>query len=190
MAERIPSNESGQSHEDLHPYGEAPKNKPEIHNSYEEDSSSKKQENIKSIVQKIEQAAKSSKEIKLDQKPHEQTPVAHHSAESPYKDHSSAQTLRTVQKQLKGPERQFSKLIHNQKVELASDVTGATVARPSGLLLGGILSLLSSITVLIICRYYGYQYNYVIGLAAFGGGFLLGIVIEFLFKAFSKVRTN
>lgn len=87
-----------------------------------------------------------------------------------------------VQKQLSKPDRAFSKVIHQPAVEAISNAAEGTVARPSGLLFGGLFSAVSSLTVLYICRHYGYEYNFAIGLAFFVGGFFAGLIIEMLYK--------
>lgn len=97
-------------------------------------------------------------------------------------DHAYAQNLRRAQKQMSAPQRQLSKFIHKRGVETASNIGGATVARPSGLLVGGLFSVLSSLAILYICRHYGYEYNFLVGLASFAGGFVLGILVEGFYK--------
>ncbi|MBW3569096.1 hypothetical protein KY385_03115 [Candidatus Parcubacteria bacterium] len=102
--------------------------------------------------------------------------------------HSQAlrQNLKKVQSNLPVYQRQFSKFIHNPKVEKLSDATGTTIARPSGLLFAGIFSFIASLAVLTICRYFGYEYNYLIGLASLGGGFLAGLFLEAFLKIVKK----
>ena len=94
------------------------------------------------------------------------------------KDHYYKQTLKRTQKKLPATQRTFSKVIHQPVVEALSDVGGATVARPSGLLVGGLFSVISSLTILYICRHYGYEYNFLVGLASFAGGFAVGLLFE------------
>lgn len=100
--------------------------------------------------------------------------------------HLTKRTLHKVQKQLAPSERAFSKVIHQPVVEAISDVGGATVGRPSGLFVGGLLSVISSLVVLYICRHYGYEYNFMIGLACFVGGFAAGLLLEAIYKLFKR----
>lgn len=93
------------------------------------------------------------------------------------------QTMKRVQRKLPANQRRFSKVIHNPVVETASDVAGGTIARPSGLLAGGITSLIVNLLVIIVCRYYGYEYNYLLGILGFLGGFVLGVTAEFAYRA-------
>jgi hypothetical protein len=92
--------------------------------------------------------------------------------------HASKRMQKQIQRQLKTPDRMFSKVIHQPAVEAVSNATEGTIGRPSGLLMGGLFSLIASSTVLYICRHYGYEYNFLIGSASFIGGFALGILLE------------
>ena len=49
-----------------------------------------------------------------------------------------------------------------------------------GLLWGGSFSLIASLAVLWVARFYGYEYNFLIGAGAFIIGFFLGLLIESL----------
>lgn len=105
---------------------------------------------------------------------------------SSFKDHTFRQTLVRTRKKLSRGDRAFSKFVHKPLIENTSELAGATVARPSGLLVGGLFSLVSSLSVLYICRHYGYEYNYAVGMASFAGGFALGLLLEGFGKAFSR----
>lgn len=96
--------------------------------------------------------------------------------------HGRNQTLKTVRKQLPASQRVMSRLIHQAQVEAVSNAAESTVARPSGLLGAGILSVLTSLVVLYICRHYGYEYNFFIGLASLAAGFALGLIGEGLLR--------
>jgi hypothetical protein len=106
------------------------------------------------------------------------------------KNHALQQNLRKVQRKLPAPERAFSKVIHQPIVEQISDVTSETIARPSGILVGGLFSVIGSLGVLVICRYYGYEYNFLIGLVAFVGGFICGISLEGAFRLMAKLKSR
>jgi hypothetical protein len=99
---------------------------------------------------------------------------------------SRNQTLRRVQKQLPASERTFSRVIHQPAVETLSDVVGGSLARPSGLLFAGLCSIISSLIILYICRHYGYEYNFLIGLVFMAGGFVLGLLLEAVYKIFKR----
>lgn len=185
MSEHVPSHEIHHNKErQVNPYGErvapAPAEAPTHHAEH-----GRHQHEIEQLIKKIEQHAPSA-EV-LQQKHIEQSRVEqqqHTSGGSHIQSHgSSKQTLKNVQKQLSGPQRQFSKVIHNTAVESVSEAAGNTIARPSGLLTAGVFSLVASIGVLIVCRFYGYEYNYGIGLMFMAAGFVFGLFVELLLKA-------
>ena len=144
-----------------------------------------KRDTLEAIQERIEKATQGHEKLKADKAelaPGETIPHAN----TKLKSHAYQQTLRRTQKKLPKHERAFSKVVHQPAVEALSEAAGATVARPSGLLAGGIFSVISSLGVLYICRHYGYEYNFTIGLASFAGGFALGVIIEGILKLFKR----
>lgn len=186
MSEQLRHNhEAESSHESERPYGEI--RRTETVSIVENASEAERADRLEHLAKKVEQAqAKSEKRIEPEN--HDPKPTqAHHTGSSVY---TASQTVKRAQKQLRGAERGFSKVIHNPKVEAVSDVAGGTIARPSGLLIGGLFSLVATIAVIVICRYYGYEYNYLIGLACFGLGFIVGLLVEALYKLGRKATGN
>lgn len=79
------------------------------------------------------------------------------------------------------PARQtFSKFIHNRAVETASNAVGATVARPNAILAGSFTAFVVVLAVFLIARYYGYPLSGSESIVAFAGGWVLGIVFDYL----------
>lgn len=96
-------------------------------------------------------------------------------------------TLVRIQKQLPPQERVLSKAIHNPVIEKISDAAGSTVARPMGILYGGLFSLISSGLLLYITRHYGYEYSYALLIVSFVVGYAIGLIVEAMIKlAFRK----
>lgn len=87
-------------------------------------------------------------------------------------------TLKRAQRRLPAPERVLSKLMHQPAVNRASEVGGKTIARPSGILGGGLLAFVGSSILYIASKRYGFAYNFSALLFLFAGGFLLGMIIE------------
>lgn len=140
-------------------------------------------ESITNILEKIEREAKSTHELNkhhIEQDKQERTEPHHIGTH--LKTHAAKQTITKAQKQLNAPERAFSKVIHNPGIETVSNIAGSTVARPSGLLSGGVFSVIGSLAFIFISRYYGYEYNFLIGVTCFIGGFFFGLVVELVFK--------
>lgn len=181
MSEREPSLESGKRYEIDPKIFEDRQEKLEKLREAAAEEAEAGRESPEKLQERAEQAAQSGERIA----------AAHFenaASESPMplgrglEDHAYKQNLRRAQKSMSAPQRQFSQFIHKRGVETASNIGGATVARPSGLLAGGLFSVLSSLAILYICRHYGYEYNFLVGLVSFAGGFILGILVEGLYK--------
>ena len=86
--------------------------------------------------------------------------------------------LKQVQRQLPAASRSFSKVIHAPTVRAVSEAGAKSVSRPSGLLGGGILAFIGSVAYLFLATHIGFEYNYLIFLMLFAGGFGLGVLAE------------
>lgn len=93
-----------------------------------------------------------------------------------------------IRKQLSAPSRAFSKVIHQPVVDSVSRVSATTVARPSGLLMGGIFAFLGSSIVLWMARHYGFAYNFFMFVILFVLGFCIGLLVEALMLALRKPK--
>lgn len=142
------------------------------------------QENLDEIMSKVEETARTSSQelarYREDEAKH--APPERQFVGDELKGNTLKRSLRQIRKNLKPYQRPFSKFLHNTAVEGISEASAKTIARPEGLLFGGIASFLASIAVLLACYYYGYEYNYFIGLISFPTGFVLGLIIEFLIR--------
>lgn len=94
--------------------------------------------------------------------------------------------LAQTQAHLHGPAKQFSKVIHQKNIETLSNISGQTIARPSGLLGGGLGALAGSITLLYYSKYYGFEYNYAFFFITFAFGFALGLLTEFILRLIKR----
>ena len=88
--------------------------------------------------------------------------------------------LNNARRAMNSPERVLSKVMHNKVVESVSDAASSTVARPSGILGGGIFALLGTSILLWTVKHYGYTFNYLMFLLLFVGGFAVGLIVEFV----------
>ena len=89
-------------------------------------------------------------------------------------------TLKNLQQHLPLPQRALSRIVHQPVVDALSEVGGKTVARPSGILGGGICAFLGSLLFLYYAKHVGYGYNYLLFVVLFVGGFGIGLVLETL----------
>ena len=95
-------------------------------------------------------------------------------------------TLISVRRKLSAPEKQLSKFIHKPVVEKVSDISGKTIARPSGILLGGIFSFVGSLVVYLLARHIGGELRYSIFAATFVAGYLLGLIVELIWRLVAR----
>lgn len=106
------------------------------------------------------------------------------------KDMAFKRSLNTARRQMNAPSKVLSKVMHQAAVEKISEVAGATVARPSGLLGGGLFALLGTSILLWVTKHYGYTYNYLMFFMLFIGGFALGMLGELAFKTLTHRRKH
>jgi hypothetical protein len=100
------------------------------------------------------------------------------------------ETMRYVRRHLTKRERKFSSFVHAPTIEKISEVGAKTIARPSGLLGGGLVALVGSIGTLYIARQYGFEVPNSLFIALFIVGFAIGLVGEFIIAGFSLRRGN
>lgn len=98
-------------------------------------------------------------------------------------------TLKRTQNRLPKPARAFSRFVHQPAVETVSEIAAATVARPSGVLAGGIASLIGTSVFLWIARHYGYEFNFLLFAALFVGGFIVGLLVELIVRLLNRGKS-
>lgn len=99
-------------------------------------------------------------------------------------------TLSSVRHSLSTPEKQLSKFIHKPVVEKISDLGGKTIARPSGILLGGIFSFIGSLGVYLLARHMGGELRYSIFAVTFVLGYILGLMIELVWRILDRKKST
>ncbi len=182
MSERQPHYETGESME-LDPR-KAEKLSHENHERLRvaAEEARQKQASIEALTERVEKAAQDSAESKAN------SSEAGHDTndDGPSPVHIGARIkgdaydrqIDYVQQHEKPAERNFSKFIHQPVIEEVSNVAESTIARPLALLYGGLFAVITNLVLLYVCRRYGYEYNFMIGLAGFAGGFVVGLIIE------------
>jgi len=133
---------------------------------------------IEKILNKIEAEAESGEKLKNHQLDHTKKTSGPISYGAELQKRSLHDSLEKVQRSLPASQKAFSKIIHQPAVDAISEAGSKTIGRSGGLLMGGVASFIASIGVLFVCRYYGYRYNFLIGIIAFVGGFILGLAVE------------
>jgi hypothetical protein len=90
------------------------------------------------------------------------------------------QTLTRVQSEMSTPARTFSKIIHAPIVEKTSDVIGNTAARPNALLTGSVMAFILLSIIYLVGLTYGYQLSGFEMIAAYGLGWVLGLLGDYV----------
>lgn len=131
---------------------------------------------VEQLAEAAKEEAVAGKELPIHEKAsHEESPLL---VTRELKQMSWDRTMVRVRKQLSAPNRVLSKVIHQPAVNAVSEVGAKTVARPSGLLFGGICAFVGSSFFLYFAKHYGFRYNYLMFALFFVGGFFLGLVLE------------
>ncbi len=138
-----------------------------------------------------ETARKSAEKLAISGKEHEpkhgekqrQTPPPRHIKKQNYR-----LTMNRVEARLSAPERVFSKIVRNDAVEAVSNVAGKTIARPSGLLGGGLVAFLGMTITLYFARQLGFSLSGSEFIALTAGGWLLGVLIEVVYKQLRSLK--
>lgn len=136
-------------------------------------------EALESIRHTIEEQATSIETIIVDDQTSQAAHITRYITKH-IKDSRYQETLQAVRHHLTPTQKVFSRFIHQPTIETASEIGSKTIARPSGLLGGSLLSLLGSLTIVIIARRVGFSVPNSMFAILFIIGFGLGIVIELL----------
>lgn len=143
-----------------------------------ENSAEKSPEEVKDVKRSVEAHAVSGKELSVGENESTSTGNSTPLNQKEIKLHTYNKTMRRVRRKLTKSERTLSKVVHNKTIEAVSDVSSKTVARPSGIIGGGISALCGSLFLLYMTKNYGFEYNYFLFVLFFVGGFFVGMAIE------------
>jgi len=141
---------------------------------------------VETIREEIKQEAISAKELTPKKTP-ENNVKESYLANRELKTEALRRTLRRTRKHLGVPNRALSKVVHQPVIDAISKVGANTIARPSGILAGSIIALLGSSYLLYTAKHYGFTYNYLVIFLLFGGGWALGLILEFIIYGFRKI---
>jgi hypothetical protein len=138
------------------------------------------------IKAKVEQHAISGKEVPIGERSSIKNPDF--GIYKVMKSQTYNRTLGRIRQQLPASERLMSKVMHQKTVDSVSDIMSKTVARPSGILGGGVLALIGSSIILYMAKKYGFEYNFFVFFTLIACGFVLGILAEMLIRTVNKAR--
>jgi len=98
--------------------------------------------------------------------------------------------LRSIRQKLPLDQKILSKTIHQPVISKTSDLTSKTIARPIGLLVGGIFAFIGSLVYFFFDKYIGIEYNYLVFILLFVLGYVIASLFELLSKSFTKPKNN
>jgi flagellar biosynthesis GTPase FlhF len=149
-----------------------------------------RQEEIGAIRKEVQEKARSGAEIR----PQEEKDTTHTPSQTfvnkELKEMAYRRTLNRVRRQMSLPGRLASRIIHHPIMNAVSEVTAKTVGRPSGLLGGGILALTGTSSYYYMTKHYGYNYNFFIFVLLLLGGFVLGWLVEIVWRLIGNARKH
>jgi hypothetical protein len=179
---------------------EAPRHNPEAHNGPEqhrtkehepkthERAKHEQHERLSASREAVERQAKSSEDISRSAISGE-----HHTAAPPpptreLQEMAKDRLLRTIRRGLPAPEKALSKFMHTKPVEALSSAGEKTVARPYGLLGGGLAAFIGSALTFYMAKHYGFRYNLLLFFTFFVGGYIIATVLEVIVKTVRRAR--
>jgi hypothetical protein len=146
------------------------------------------QKNLEQIRERAELEAASSEKTKSELAPSDKDEQKSLHINQELKSMAYQRTLKRARNKLPAPMRPLSAFMHQPAVEAVSELGAKTVARPSGILAGGICAFLGSAVVLWISRHYGYEYNFLLFALLFVGGFFVGLILELIIRTMRRRR--
>lgn len=151
--------------------------------------SSEQMESARSNIEKLAISKQETVAQAEKTKPEETLPH-HQYVTKRLKNESYQKTLNIVRSDLTPSQKIMSKFIHQNVIESVSEVAAKTVARPSGIIGGGLVALVGSILVLIVARKIGFEVPYSLFAVLFIVGFGLGLIVELAKNMFKKILGN
>ena len=129
----------------------------------------------------LEAVAKAEKENRKETEQSEPSPAERRKGpiSKQEREKAFAKTMDEVQSHMSAPSRTFSKIIHNKAVEKTSEVVSNSVARPNAILSGAVCSFVLVLVTYLVARAYGYQLSGTETIAAFGLGWVMGLVYDY-----------
>lgn len=95
-------------------------------------------------------------------------------------DESFDKTMNLVRNDLSSSGRILSKVIHNKKMEITSDIVGNTIVRSNAVLFGAFAAFALTLATYIIAKSIGYPLSGSETILAFVLGWLIGLLFDYL----------
>lgn len=137
-------------------------------------------ESLNSIRNTVENQAVSTKETPVAKT--EQSNNQPMSLQRELKADAYKHTLEKARTRLSKPAQTFSKIAHQPTIDTVSTVVAKTIARQSGMFVGGLTTLIGSSILLYMTKHFGFTYNYAVFILCFVGGYIVGITLEAIWR--------
>lgn len=173
-----------------HTYEHAVEVSRQTNNEKIDDSSETLTKKIKKIRENVEQHASSKNEIYPDKEKHTNEESYHHRSyiTKKIKAETYQKTLSNVRTELSKGNQILSKVVHQPIIESVSEIGAKTVARPSGILTGGIVGFFGSILLLFYAKSIGFVVPASSFIILFLLGFLVGLLLESIWKLYIRKK--
>ena len=142
--------------------------------------------NLDKLRQHIESQAVKSQEVAVGEKEHK--PSEPTTVNRRLKQQAYSRTLEIIRSKLGTGDRLASRILHQPLIDRVSTIGAQTIARPSGLLGGSTGALLGSAGLLMLTKSYGISYNYLLIFVFFGAGFVIGLLVEVIYRIIRPKR--
>lgn len=183
MSERQPKHPEGAEFQPTNPEHEGSHEQHNVVDDTAETSAEKSHGSVEDISKKVEQHAVSGEQRPSHESEQHDQPVA---VNHQLKSMSYDRAMTRVRKHLSAPSRAFSKVLHSPLVDKPSELASKTIARPSGMLGGGLVAMVGTLLLFWIVNRYGYEYNYLLIGVFFVSGMTLGLLAEGALKLLRK----
>lgn len=139
------------------------------------------QDRLETIRQSVEQANSTSEQAQLPGDETSNAPPPRY-VNKELKNMALKRSLKQIQRELPAPQRVLSRLVHQPVLKALSEASAKTVTRPSGLLGGGLCAFVGSLVYLYLTKHVGMTYNYFLFSLLFVGGFVVGLILELVWR--------
>lgn len=162
--------------------------RPRQEKSEREPSQKEQLEAIQSIRKEVGKEAKQSGDVKVDQSSEGKSQQSTPPVNRELKNMMRVRTLTRIRKELPKPQRALSKVVHLKPVEAISTVGEKTVARPIGIVGGGLAAFTGSLVTFYMAKHYGFRYNLLLFVILFVAGYVAATLLEMIVIFLRRLR--
>ena len=150
----------------------------------------KQEKNLEEIRRAVEESAQTSEQLRKEEFKDLEKETSQVFVQKELKKITLKKTIAKVQNELPPTERAFSKIVHAPVVDKLSSVGEKTIARPVGILGGGLLAFSGSLLSTYFARRFGMSYNIFMFVIFFATGYLVSTLLELLYRSVFQSKNN